>query len=88
MTADASTKRDRIAQFLQEKTSQGKRFFKSKNIADATGLSSREVGSNLLVLQDSHPTLSIEQHANSRSTTWRITSETTQERDAPLVSAD
>lgn len=79
MTENGTSKRQKIAEFLKQKTSQGKQYFKSKNIAEELGLSSRSVGQHLLILQDEHPSLSIEEYANSRSTTWLITQEPTAE---------
>jgi len=72
MSDDNTSKRERIAEFLKQKTSQGNQYFKSKNIASELGLSARAVGQHLLILQDENPKLEIEEYANSRSTTWLI----------------
>lgn len=86
MADDTSQKREQIAQFLKQKTQQGKQYFKSKKIAEAVGLSSREVGANLLVLDEERDDLSIEEYANSRSTTWYITQQQAQSPErAPQV---
>lgn len=79
MTENGTSKRDKIAEFLKQKTSQGKQYFKSKKIAEELDLSSRSVGQHLLILQDEDPRLSIEEYANSRSTTWLITQKNTTE---------
>lgn len=48
-------------------------FTRSKDIASETELSSREVGSNLLVIKDEFKTdFKIEDYANSKSTTWKV----------------
>jgi len=48
-------------------------FTRSKDIARKTELSSREVGSNLLVIKDELETeFEIEDYANSKSTTWKV----------------
>ena len=67
-------KRTRIARYLQERTANGKNYFKSKFIADDLDLSSREVGANLQKLaEEENIDLNIEQHARSRATTWKVT---------------
>jgi hypothetical protein len=77
---DSLEKRRRIIKYLVQKTKGGKRYFKSKSIAQEIGLSSQEVGSNIPIIKKYHPDLDISQHAETSSTTWKV--EETDETDA------
>ncbi len=61
-----------ILSYLIQGLNEGKRFFKSKYIARDLGLSPKEVGTNLKILSDVYPYLSIERWGYSKSTTWKI----------------
>lgn len=50
-------------------------YFKSRLIAEAVDLSSKEVGTNMPTLVDGDVGLSIEKWGYSSGTTWLITSE-------------
>lgn len=61
-----------IVAYLRDNAEGGERYFRSKNIADALGLSSKEVGVRLAKLAESVDELNIEKWSRSRSTTWRV----------------
>jgi len=70
----ADNKRTRIADYLRQRTAEGKNYFKSKFIADDLDLSSREVGTNLKMLAEQDGVdLDIKKHARSKSITWKVT---------------
>jgi hypothetical protein len=62
-----------LINYLESRVKAGKNFFKSKYIARETGLSSREVGTNMGILAETCPKFSIERYSYSNSTTWLIT---------------
>jgi hypothetical protein len=62
-----------LIDYLESRVKAGKNFFKSKYIAKETGLSSREVGTNMGILAETCPKFSIEKYSYSNSTTWLIT---------------
>jgi hypothetical protein len=62
----------RILAYLRESVSRGERYFRSKNIAEAIGLSSKEVGTRLSQLADESDEVEIEKWGRSKSTTWRV----------------
>jgi len=56
-----------------QKTSDSLFFTRSRDIAEQTGLSPREVGSNILVIKNEIETdFKIEDYANSKATTWKV----------------
>jgi DNA-binding Lrp family transcriptional regulator len=61
-----------ILAYLREKASAGERYFRSKNIADALGLSSKQVGVRLPRLDEKSEEVDIEKWGRSKSTTWRV----------------
>ena len=63
----------RLIEYLESRVTAGKNFFKSKYIARETGLSSKEVGTNMGILADTCPKFTIEKYSYSNSTTWLIT---------------
>jgi Mn-dependent DtxR family transcriptional regulator len=65
----------RILEYLHESVASGKRYFRSKRIADQLGLSSKQVGSRLPRLADTAEDVEIEKWGRARSTTWRVTPE-------------
>lgn len=62
-----------LINYLKNRVQSGESFFKSKYIAKETGLSSREVGTNMSILAEICPEFSIERYSYSNSTTWLIT---------------
>ena len=63
----------RLITYLEQKAKAGKNFFKAKYIARETGLSSKEVGTNMGLLAENCPGFSIEKYSYSNSTTWLVT---------------
>ena len=61
----------RIARYLADEIQKGKRFFKSKEIAESVGSTPKQVANLLVMLQDGG-IFEITKQAYSRSTTWRI----------------
>jgi hypothetical protein len=69
----------RIVAHLAEGLTRGQQYFRSKNIANHLGLSSKQVGARLSKLSDRSDTdeeidIAIEKWGRARSTTWRVTS--------------
>ena len=62
-----------ILDYLREQVSRGESYFRSKNIADHLGLSSKQVGVRLSKLDDETDEVEIEKWGRARSTTWRVT---------------
>ncbi|WP_129116991.1 DUF7123 family protein [Halegenticoccus tardaugens] len=63
----------RIIAHLRESVSRGERYFRAKNIADAIGLSAKQVGARLPRLAEKTDEVEIEKWGRARSTTWRVT---------------
>ena len=63
----------RIVAYLRESVSAGERYFRAKNIADAIGLSAKQVGVRLPRLAEKSEDVDIEKWGRARSTTWRVT---------------
>ncbi|WP_101297838.1 DUF7123 family protein [Halegenticoccus soli] len=63
----------RIIAYLRESVSRGERYFRAKNIADAIGLSAKQVGARLPRLAEKSDEVEIEKWGRARSTTWRVT---------------
>jgi hypothetical protein len=63
----------RIVKYLRESVSTGERYFRAKNIADAIGLSAKQVGARLPQLAEKSEDVDIEKWGRARSTTWRVT---------------
>ena len=72
-TTNYNERQIRLLVYLESRVKAGKNFFKSKYIARETGLSSREVGTNMGILAETCPKFSIEKYSYSNSTTWLIT---------------
>lgn len=66
-----------IISYLQKRVSEGKRYFKSHDIAQELNLSAKVVGTNLNYLAD-HPKLQVVKWSCSRSITWRVTERSNQ----------
>ncbi|MBB6647706.1 DUF7123 family protein [Halobellus ruber] len=64
---------ERIVSYLRESVSAGERYFRAKNIADAIGLSAKQVGARLPKLGEKSEDVDIEKWGRARSTTWRVT---------------
>jgi len=62
----------RILRHLQDSLGRGKQYFKSKSIADATDMSSKQVGVHLSILKDACDEMEISKWGRSTSTTWRV----------------
>ncbi len=62
-----------LIKYLERQVTSGKNFFKSKYIARETGLSSKEVGTNMGILAETWPKFSIQKYSYSNSTTWLVT---------------
>jgi DNA-binding Lrp family transcriptional regulator len=72
---DMSEEDQRILDYLRDAVSQGERYFRSKSIANAIGLSSKQVGARLPRLAEQSEDVEIEKWGRARSTTWRVTPE-------------
>lgn len=62
-----------LIKYLKRRLHSGKGFFKAKYIARETGLSSKEVGTNLAILSEICPDFTIVRYSYSNSTTWLVT---------------
>jgi DNA-binding Lrp family transcriptional regulator len=63
----------RILSYLRDSVTGGERYFRAKNIAEAIGLSAKQVGSRLPRLAEESEDVDIEKWGRARSTTWRVT---------------
>ncbi|WP_128904366.1 DUF7123 family protein [Halorubrum amylolyticum] len=63
----------RILAYLTDSVTRGERYVRSKTIADAIGLTAKQVGSRLPRLAEKSDDVDIEKWGRSRSTTWRVT---------------
>ena len=70
---DYSDEEQRILSYLRESAARGEQYFRAKNIAEAIGLSSKQVGSRLPNLAEKSEDVTIEKWGRARSTTWRVT---------------
>jgi len=73
LTSTYNERQMTLITYLEERVKEGKNFFKSKYIARDTGLSSKEVGTNMGILADNCPRFTIQKYSYSNSTTWLIT---------------
>jgi len=62
----------RILDYLRDNVAGGERYFRAKNIAEALGLSAKQVGVRLAQLAEKSDDVDIEKWSRSRSTTWRV----------------
>lgn len=69
-----STNRERVRAFLRERTGDGdgELYIKSREVAAATDLSAKQVGTFIAQLQREAADLRIERWAYSNATTWRV----------------
>lgn len=70
---DLSEEDRQILDYLREQVSRGESYFRSKNIAEHIGLSSKQVGARLPKLDEETDDVEIEKWGRARSTTWRVT---------------
>ena len=70
--SDFTEEERRILDYLRESARRGQRYFRSKNIADALGLSAKQVGVRLPRLAEKSEDVEIEKWSRSRSTTWKV----------------
>ena len=70
---DFTDEERRILAHLRESVSKGERYFRSKNIAEQLGLSSKQVGVRLPQLAEKTEEVDIEKWGRARSTTWKVT---------------
>lgn len=68
-----SDEEQRIIAYLRDSAARGQRYFRAKNIADAIGLSSKQVGARLPHLAEKSEDVDIEKWGRARSTTWKVT---------------
>jgi len=62
-----------ILAYLTDSVTRGERYVRSKTIADAIGLTAKQVGSRLPRLAEKSDDVDIEKWGRARSTTWRVT---------------
>ena len=72
---ELSEEDERILSYLRDRAAGGKRYFRSKGIAEAIGLTAKQVGSRLPRLDEHSEDVDIEKWSRARSTTWRVTPE-------------
>jgi hypothetical protein len=72
MTDEYTDEERRILDHLRDSVEKGERYFRSKNIAEHLGLSSKQVGVRLPVLDEKSEDVDIEKWSRSKSTTWRV----------------
>jgi len=63
----------RILAYLTDSVTRGERYVRSKTIANAIGLTAKQVGSRLPRLAEKSDDVDIEKWGRARSTTWRVT---------------
>ena len=63
----------RILAYLTDSVTRGERYVRSKTIADAIGLTAKQVGARLPRLAEKSDDVDIEKWGRARSTTWRVT---------------
>ncbi len=70
---DFTEEERRILAYLRDSVARGERYFRSKNIADALELSSKQVGARLPRLAEKSEDVDIEKWGRAKSTTWKVT---------------
>jgi Mn-dependent DtxR family transcriptional regulator len=63
----------RILAYLTDSVTRGERYVRSKTIADAIGLTAKQVGARLPRLAEKSDDVDIEKWGRAKSTTWRVT---------------
>lgn len=69
--SDLTDEDRRIVDYLRESIST-EGYVRAKNIAEALGLSSKQVGARLPHLDEKSDEIEIEKWGRARSTTWRV----------------
>lgn len=69
---EISEEDQRILSYLRDSVSTGERYFRAKNIAEAIGMTAKQVGSRLPRLAEQSDDVEIEKWGRARSTTWRV----------------
>ncbi len=72
---ELSDEDERILTYLRECAKGGEQYVRSKHIAEAIGLTAKQVGSRLPRLAERSEDVDIEKWSRARSTTWRVTPE-------------
>ncbi|GAA0658898.1 DUF7123 family protein [Salarchaeum japonicum] len=70
--ADYTEEEREIVNYLRESVATGERYFRAKTIADAIGLTAKQVGVRLPRLAEKSEDVDIEKWGRSRSTTWKV----------------
>ncbi|MGB9988018.1 hypothetical protein [Salarchaeum sp. JOR-1] len=70
--ADYTEEEREIVDYLRESVATGERYFRAKTIADAIGLTAKQVGVRLPRLAEKSEDVDIEKWGRSRSTTWKV----------------
>ena len=70
---DYTEEEQRIVAYLRDSAARGERYFRAKNIADALGMTAKQVGARLPRLAEESEDVDIEKWGRARSTTWRVT---------------
>jgi len=66
---------ERILDHLRKRAAGGERYFRAKHVADALGMTAKQVGARLPRLAEESEDVDIEKWGRARSTTWRVTPE-------------
>jgi hypothetical protein len=69
---EAAERRERIVAYLRERVERGDRYFRSKLIARDLGMTPRQVGANIVRIQDEVDDLRIEKNSRHTSICWRV----------------
>ena len=64
LTTTYNDRQKTLIEYLESRMKEGKNFFKSKYIARETGLSSKEVGTNMGILADNCPRFTIQKYSS------------------------
>lgn len=62
----------RIIAYLKKAVKTGKRYFKARHIAEEIGLTSRQVGTNLIRIKNTCTELNITEWGHGSGITWRV----------------
>ena len=71
--SEYSEEEERILSYLRDGAARGEEYFRARNIADAIGLTAKQVGAYLPRLAEDAEDIEIEKWGRARSTTWRVT---------------
>ncbi len=70
--AEYTEEEQQILAYLRDSVSRGEQYVRSKTIANAIGLTSKQVGVRLPKLADKAEEVEIEKWGRAKSTTWRV----------------